>query len=206
MNNEQMKAEIKRLSKVNADQNADAAEAKEKHTLALASKDQELAMHANTAKRHQQSHWLKDMAANQMSVLKEVNETFIDKNNTIPSAPFPLGCKMSGQGQLNLAIEVPMTITEDDIVAIADGARSLLKPVNARLMVYAWAGCNKKGNRYIGAFVNDPLYEEVDGYNLVKVMASNPINDFVERENADGSVGAQRPTADAAEAEAEVRS
>lgn len=117
----------------------------------------------------------------------------------------PGGAKVTGKGQLQLEIDCQVELTADDLEHIRakdkagkyifDTEDTITVSISKRVYLYAWFGKSKNGVAYLGGFINEGA-DEWSGYQLIKVLASDPRSDFVTDDD-----GNQRPTGQALEAQ-----
>ena len=114
----------------------------------------------------------------------------------------PAGSKVQGKGQLQLEIDVQLTLSDAQIEQIRQenftSNSEITVAITKRLYLFGWFGKSKNGVAYMGGFINEGA-DEWSGYQLIKVLASDPRSDFGQDDD-----GNQTPTAEARERATEV--
>jgi hypothetical protein len=140
-----------------------------------------------------------ELKANQFSALSL--EPAVHKGFS-QSVNIPPGSKVQGKGQLQLDIDCQVKLSDALIERIRQDSftakEEITVTITKRLYLWGWFGKSKNGVAYMGGFINEGA-DEWSGYQLVKVIASDPRSDFVTDED-----GNQRPTTEAKEAAAVV--
>jgi hypothetical protein len=192
------KAGAAELAKMVADLQAQAAQDKQDHADALARVTEERDSANERVKRVSSTKQL-ELKSNQFSALSlepAVHKGFAQAVN------IPPGSKVQGKGQLQLDIDCQVTLSDALIARIReedfDSKEEVTVTIIKRLYLWGWFGKSKNGVAYMGGFINEGA-DEWSGYQLVKVIATDPRSDFVTDED-----GNQRPTTEAKEAAAVV--
>jgi hypothetical protein len=117
-----------------------------------------------------QKDWL-DLEANQGMAIRRVTPT-TGKNGNPDGLDIPSGCRIGGQGQLQLDIVTDLSLSKDQVEAVKKGSTNLTAYVfSRRLNIYLYASRKTTGKqtRVLGVYVNEG---DVSMKYNVKVLAS----------------------------------